>query len=370
MPKKRFELEAGSSSKFWEVETKGSDTIVCYGRIGTDGRVLEKSYDSPAGAKQAVEKLVEQKTAKGYEPVSRAAKKASVKAKASNKKKAVKKKAKAAKKKAAKRKELAKVPFKAGDIVDVTGMIQAFHSGAHADSHDENCTWTHIAVFQKWRITRGEIMPGEMQIRELKLSENQTSSRMARYEPYSLHRVEVKMSRARGFDCWIGTLVKYRGKAKDTDFEKKAAKLQETVVFKDSKLGKFEFDRAFSLFESKRTKWVGNKCVLSLHVKNAKKYEKCLEHAHRIFAKQAAWNKKVLDFAVQKLLTYANGWRAEEMLKPLSAAGFRKILKVYSVEVYESGRATFWVNAGNTFQDHAVQVEVAKSGKPRTANIA
>ncbi|MDX2090174.1 MAG: WGR domain-containing protein [Kofleriaceae bacterium] len=63
---RRFEFQGGGSSKFWTVSTKGSTLSVTFGRIGTAGQTKDKSYASNAAASAAMEKLVEEKTAKGY----------------------------------------------------------------------------------------------------------------------------------------------------------------------------------------------------------------------------------------------------------------------------------------------------------------
>lgn len=66
MEKRRFELVEGTSSKFWEVETRGAALHVRYGRIGSDGQASEKKLASAADAEKEAEKLVREKTKKGY----------------------------------------------------------------------------------------------------------------------------------------------------------------------------------------------------------------------------------------------------------------------------------------------------------------
>jgi len=61
-----FEFVEGSSSKFWEITVAGSEHTVRYGRIGSDGRALTKSFASPAAAAADAETLIGKKTAKGY----------------------------------------------------------------------------------------------------------------------------------------------------------------------------------------------------------------------------------------------------------------------------------------------------------------
>ena len=62
----RYELVEGASAKFWQVEVRGTDLIVEYGRIGTKGQASAKSFESEAAANAAAAKLVREKTGKGY----------------------------------------------------------------------------------------------------------------------------------------------------------------------------------------------------------------------------------------------------------------------------------------------------------------
>ncbi|MGQ0798551.1 MAG: WGR and DUF4132 domain-containing protein [Pseudomarimonas sp.] len=69
----RFELIEGTSSKFWEVSRDGSTYSVRYGRIGTNGQTLSKTAVSDAKAQAEVDKLIKEKTGKGYSEVASAA---------------------------------------------------------------------------------------------------------------------------------------------------------------------------------------------------------------------------------------------------------------------------------------------------------
>ena len=66
---RRFEFVGGNSSKFWEVRTQGSDIHTSYGRIGSTGQTSCKTMESAEAATAHVEKLVREKTAKGYAAV-------------------------------------------------------------------------------------------------------------------------------------------------------------------------------------------------------------------------------------------------------------------------------------------------------------
>ena len=64
--KRYFEFVGGSSAKFWEVAVSDKTVTFRFGRIGTDGQKNVKTLDDAAAATKHAEKLIKEKTAKGY----------------------------------------------------------------------------------------------------------------------------------------------------------------------------------------------------------------------------------------------------------------------------------------------------------------
>jgi len=65
---RRFEYTDGGS-KFWEIRVEGSSHTVRFGKIGTEGQSKTKDFDSAAAARTDADKLIAEKTKKGYEEV-------------------------------------------------------------------------------------------------------------------------------------------------------------------------------------------------------------------------------------------------------------------------------------------------------------
>ena len=63
---KRFELIGGGSDKFWEIEVRGKDVTVRYGRRGSSGQTNTKTFPEDAAAQKHADKLIQEKTEKGY----------------------------------------------------------------------------------------------------------------------------------------------------------------------------------------------------------------------------------------------------------------------------------------------------------------
>ena len=64
--KRYFEFVEGKSSKFWEVSVSGNDVTTRWGRIGSDGQSKTKTFADAAKAQAEADKLIEEKTEKGY----------------------------------------------------------------------------------------------------------------------------------------------------------------------------------------------------------------------------------------------------------------------------------------------------------------
>jgi predicted DNA-binding WGR domain protein len=64
-----FHCTTDEAHKFWRVIVTGSTQTVCYGRIGTTGHSQDKVFETPEEARAATARLVAQKLAKGYYPV-------------------------------------------------------------------------------------------------------------------------------------------------------------------------------------------------------------------------------------------------------------------------------------------------------------
>ncbi len=66
MSTREFEFREGSSDKFWRITLDGTATTVNFGRRGTSGQSQTKKWASPDEARKNYEKLIGEKTKKGY----------------------------------------------------------------------------------------------------------------------------------------------------------------------------------------------------------------------------------------------------------------------------------------------------------------
>ncbi len=65
-PKRYFECTEEGSSKFWEIWMEDKDVTTSWGKIGTTGQTKTKTFADESKAKKEYDKLLEEKTGKGY----------------------------------------------------------------------------------------------------------------------------------------------------------------------------------------------------------------------------------------------------------------------------------------------------------------
>ncbi|MBI4860580.1 MAG: DNA ligase [Candidatus Riflebacteria bacterium] len=65
-PARQFTFVEGASSKFWEIAVHDCEVVVRYGRIGSAGTTNVKTLPDASAARRHAEKLIVEKTGKGY----------------------------------------------------------------------------------------------------------------------------------------------------------------------------------------------------------------------------------------------------------------------------------------------------------------
>lgn len=61
-----FQFSDAKSHKFWNIDVSGSSFTVTYGKVGTAGQTQTKSFPTPEKAQAEADKLIREKTGKGY----------------------------------------------------------------------------------------------------------------------------------------------------------------------------------------------------------------------------------------------------------------------------------------------------------------
>jgi predicted DNA-binding WGR domain protein len=70
---RRFELTEGTSNKFWQIDVQDTTYKVTFGKKGSNGQTQIKRFSDAATATAEAEKVIAEKTKKGYVEIGEAA---------------------------------------------------------------------------------------------------------------------------------------------------------------------------------------------------------------------------------------------------------------------------------------------------------
>lgn len=132
------------------------------------------------------------------------------------------------------------------------------------------------------------------------------------------------------------------------------------LVIKDDILGRLTFNKYYNMFEGE-TKWLNKNIDISIDVDidNKKNYDKAIKKAYIFFEEQKEWDKKLKEFAAEKLTEIANEWakeggnydgreiRKKDFIRRISLAGF---------SLADRGDFVAYYNDDDMFFGHTVSI--------------
>ena len=91
--------------------------------------------------------------------------------------------------------------------------------------------------------------------------------------------------------------------------------------------------------------------------------------AHSLWENEDDWNRRIRDFAVQKLLPLENDCWLDDDESELSPDQFKDRMTLEGISVDPDGSFDFWHNDGDLFWGHAIQISGSLVEGPTLANI-
>jgi hypothetical protein len=225
----------------------------------------------------------------------------------------------------------------------------------------------HCLTLAAWRIGDQPVVQQEMTV----LRPVQPGGIFdGRFPEGSVHRFRLLLaldkSRAVFADCVEGDL-------NDRELKTIAAELKKPVTIQHARFGTLKLRRDLKQFEGKAN-WSGKNVDLSLQTDKDFDVSKSLHTAEALFADAATWERKVNDFAVEKLLDLANQWQADIApggpfdfldrmivrrwlrLPRVTPRQFLKRMQLSTISVKRDGEFEFWHSDGELFLGHSIQV--------------
>jgi hypothetical protein len=196
----------------------------------------------------------------------------------------------------------------------------------------------------------------ELTIRRNNLTDNAVLKIKGALPEYSVVRIRARVLPARYFGTRQAFLEKIFGPDDDDDaLNALAAEFKKPVTFDDRILGTLTLDRTFDWFTGEAS-WRGRQVPVYLKAKDPRPFQKALSAAHSLWRTQAAWDRRVREFAVNELLPVKNeSWLAEGESK-MTARQFKEKMRLRSITVSPDGSFEFSHEDEELFWDHEILV--------------
>ena len=127
------------------------------------------------------------------------------------------------------------------------------------------------------------------------------------------------------------------------------------VIYKDKTLGKFTLDKRFGIYTGK-IKWNNKSIEMNIEKYTGKRLDDIFAAANELVKEQSIWDKRIKEFAAEKLLKLKNKNWLEDGEKEITAEQFIKKMKLESIEVSLKNKFEFCFDDGDLFWGHIIMV--------------
>jgi hypothetical protein len=227
----------------------------------------------------------------------------------------------------------------------------------------------HCLFFANWRFSGGSLVGRELTLlRPVPPShsgESHGENIFETFPTFSIQRFSVLLSK----DHMRAVVDKVlTAEPADETLRQFSERLREPVVVSTARFGEVVMNPLTGWFEGK-VKWNRTTVELRLEPSEDGGVADAIQTAERLWANQAAWKRKVDEFAVERLLPLKNESWLGEGEPELTPAEFKKTMKLQSINVAGDGRFEFWHDDGTLFWGHAIQISGSLKDGPSDAGI-
>lgn len=248
-------------------------------------------------------------------------------------------------------------------IVDIVGLIGP--KGVGGVNFFGAKMWDLRLPLIAWRRKSGPIEECTLTVTR-SMSKSDLDALKKRIGSHRTIRMRVRVSAKLTESNEFADFVSFDGKAADRELA--ASSKKNAIVIKDPALGTFKFDKAQKQFES-RAPWMGQRVDLTISILGVTDFEPVLRTAREFWKAQESWQKRIQDYAIKKLLPLKNRSWLDEDEEPVTAAQFKKCMKLYAIGLYSDGSFDFWHKDGGLFDGHSIMIAGTLKRGPNEADI-
>jgi hypothetical protein len=127
------------------------------------------------------------------------------------------------------------------------------------------------------------------------------------------------------------------------------------IIYTDETLGEFILNKRFNIYTG-RIKWNNKAIKLNIEKYTGKRLNEVFIVANELFKEQSMWDKKIKEFAAEKLLKLKNESWLEEGENKITAEQFVKKMELESIDVSLKNKFEFCFDDGELFWGHGITV--------------
>jgi hypothetical protein len=254
----------------------------------------------------------------------------------------------------------------AAPIQDIIGV--ASPRGVGAVGYDVDKRWMMGFELDAWRIHGCALHTQPLIVRRA-VTDDELKSYQDSVQPYNIVRITARVVIDSVFGRPEALLESFVGTDdSDAELNDYGTDLQKPVTFHDPNLGTFTLDRQLDRFEGEAN-WCWETISLHLSAIEPRKVQEALNTAYSLWKDQWEWQKRIRQFAVQKLLPIKNDFWLEDGERALTAEQFDDRMTLESIDVDADGSFTFWHDDGDLFWGHLIEVRGNLCDGPTDADI-
>lgn len=142
------------------------------------------------------------------------------------------------------------------------------------------------------------------------------------------------------------------------DLAKVLEEYEKPVIIVDEKCGTFELNKEFDFFEGE-SQWLKGKALIYLDsdVDNQHTANDALNTIQKIIGNKEVWDKKIREFAAEKLVDLANDWlESDEYDNPqeITKESFIERIRISELAIHIDGEFTAYYNDDDIFWGHII----------------
>lgn len=257
------------------------------------------------------------------------------------------------------------VRLAAQPLVEVYGVVHPHGSGGGMIEEDR---WSLHTAFEAWHIGSESLQIRPLRIHRL-ATHDELGQLMDQFSALSVLRIQARLLDDAADGAADALLEKVIGPVElDVALNEVVEQLTKPVTFADQVFGTFTLDRRSDLFAAP-IQWDGEDVSLHLEGNTAEAVKPALSTARQLWQDRFRWKQRIVDYAVQELLSLKNdSWRDED--EPLtSAQEFKERMALDTIAVYGDGSFEFWHADGDLFWGHSIQICGTLIDGPTQADI-